>query len=254
MAQETCLAQGEENFTDHGSVNNSSSGDLEGSKGVAETRKTKVKTKKKIPGVVYLSYIPPKMNVKTVRSMLSKFGELGRIFLQPEKQHGKPRNFVEGWVEFTDKKVAKRVASTLNGVQVGGKRRAEYYHSLWSIKYLHRFRWTHLNERLAYEKAVRDQRLRTEIAQAKRESNFYVAAVQKSKRMRREAKEAGDDESARQSIDVRQRATEEEIAAKRSKKNADNAPKSGADFSLLRNIFVSGVSSDSEDSLDKADA
>lgn len=255
MAQETCLAQGEENCADPGSVNKSSSGDLEGTKGDAETRKTKGKVKKKkIPGVVYLSYIPPKMNVKTVRSMLSKFGELGRIFLQPEKQHGKPRNFVEGWVEFMDKKVAKRVAATLNGVQVGGKRRAEYYHSLWSIKYLHRFRWTHLNERLAYEKAVRDQRLRTEIAQAKRESNFYVSAVQKSKRMRREAKEGGgDDESSRPSIEVRQRATEEEIAAKRTKKNPDDAPKSGADFSLLRNIFVSGVSSDSEDSLDKFD-
>lgn len=235
-------------------MNEASSGDLEGSKGDAETTKTKAKVKKKkIPGVVYLSYIPPKMNVKTVRSMLSKFGELGRIFLQPEKQHGKPRNFVEGWVEFTDKKVAKRVAATLNGVQVGGKRRAEYYHSLWSIKYLHRFRWTHLNERLAYEKAVRDQRLRTEIAQAKRESNFYVAAVQKSKRLRREAKEAGDGDSSQRSIDVRQRATEEEIAAKRTRKGTDNAPKPGADFSLLRNIFVSGVSSDSEDSLDKLD-
>lgn len=211
----------------------------------AATQKVKTKKKKKVPGVVYLSYIPPKMNVKTVRSMLSKYGELGRIFLQPEKEHGKPRNFVEGWVEFADKKVAKRVAATLNGVQVGGKRRAEYYHSLWSIKYLHRFRWTHLNERLAYEKAVRDQRLRTEIAQAKRESNFYISAVQKSKRLRREAKEGvEDDASLRRSIDVRQRATDEEIVAKRAKKDADETSKPSADLSLLKNIFVSGVGLD----------
>lgn len=208
-----------------------------------------MKKKKKIPGVVYLSYIPPKMNVKTVRSMLSKYGELGRIFLQPEKDHGKARNFVEGWVEFMDKKVAKRVAATLNGVQVGGKRRAEYYYSLWSIKYLHRFRWTHLNERLAYEKAVRDQRLRTEIAQAKRESNFYISAVQKSKRLRREAREGGeDDASLRQSIDVRQRATDEEIVAKRAKKSAEGMSKPAADLGLLKNIFVSGVATGSDDS------
>uniref|UniRef100_A0A6M2CP22 Activator of basal transcription 1 n=1 Tax=Rhipicephalus microplus TaxID=6941 RepID=A0A6M2CP22_RHIMP len=209
------------------------------------TEKVKVKKKKKVPGVVYLSYIPPKMNVKTVRSMLSKYGELGRIFLQPEKEHGKPRNFVEGWVEFMDKKIAKRVAATLNGVQVGGKRRAEYYHSLWSIKYLHRFRWTHLNERLAYEKAVRDQRLRTEIAQAKRESNFYISAVQKSKRLRREAKEGvEDDDSLRRSIDVRQRATDEEIVAERAKKKADDSSKPSPDLSLLKNIFVGGVGLD----------
>uniref|UniRef100_A0A023GB21 Activator of basal transcription 1 n=1 Tax=Amblyomma triste TaxID=251400 RepID=A0A023GB21_AMBTT len=222
-----------------------------GSDGTGKKKTDKVK-KQKTPGVVYLSYIPPKMNVKTVRSMLSKFGEVGRIFLQPEKEHGRPRNFVEGWVEFMDKKVAKRVAATLNGVQVGGKRRAEYYHSLWSIKYLHRFRWTHLNERLAYEKAVRDQRLRTEIAQAKRESNYYISAVQKSKRMRREEKEGGDSAGSRPSIDVRQRATDDEVIAKRMKKNAEESLKTGADLSLLKNIFISGVagSDGSENELD----
>ena len=33
------------------------------------------------------------------------------------------------------------------------------------MKYLSRFKWTHLNERLAYEKEVHKQRLRTEIMQ-----------------------------------------------------------------------------------------
>uniref|UniRef100_A0A0K8R818 Activator of basal transcription 1 n=1 Tax=Ixodes ricinus TaxID=34613 RepID=A0A0K8R818_IXORI len=204
------------------------------------------KPKKKIPGVVYLSYIPPKMNVKTVRSMLSKFGELGRIFLQPEKPNAKKaRSFTEGWVEFADKKDAKCVANALNGTQVGGKRRADYYYSLWSIKYLHRFRWTHLNERLAYEKAVREQRLRTEIAQAKRESNFYIASVEKSKRMRREAKGKSDQaEPEEASIDIRQRPTDQQIVAKRARKgnDAERTGNSGADLSLLKNIFVSSAS------------
>ncbi|KAL3172899.1 hypothetical protein MRX96_049573 [Rhipicephalus microplus] len=254
MAEEKSDAMCDERLRDAISSDNASSpvSCSASAKSKTVTEKVKVKKKKKVPGVVYLSYIPPKMNVKTVRSMLSKYGELGRIFLQPEKEHGKPRNFVEGWVEFMDKKMAKRVAATLNGVQVGGKRRAEYYHSLWSIKYLHRFRWTHLNERLAYEKAVRDQRLRTEIAQAKRESNFYISAVQKSKRLRREAKEGvEDDDSLRRSIDVRQRATDEEIVAKRAKKKADDSSKPSADLSLLKNIFVGGVGlDDSGDELD----
>ena len=45
-----------------------------------------------------------------------------------------------------------------------------------------RFKWTHLSERLAYEKAVHHQRLRTEISQAKREADFFKANVEKSKR------------------------------------------------------------------------
>ena len=49
------------------------------------------------------------------------------------------------------------------------------------MKYLKSFRWTHLNERLAYEQEMRKQRLRQEIALAKKEANFYVQNVEKSK-------------------------------------------------------------------------
>lgn len=43
-----------------------------------------VKKSKKQPGVVYLSRIPTKMNVKLIRDYFSDFGTVGRIFLQPE--------------------------------------------------------------------------------------------------------------------------------------------------------------------------
>ena len=52
-----------------------------------------------------------------------------------------------------------------------------------------RFKWTHLSERLAYEKAVHHQRLRTEISQAKREADFFKTNVEKSKRMARKRKQ-----------------------------------------------------------------
>ena len=51
-----------------------------------------------------------------------------------------------------------------------------------------RFKWTHLSERLAYEKAVHQQRLRTEISQAKREADFFKSNVEKSKRLARKRK------------------------------------------------------------------
>jgi len=46
---------------------------------------------------------------------------------------------------------------------------------------LKKFRWTHLNERKAYEQEARKQRLRQEIALAKKETNFYIQNVEKSK-------------------------------------------------------------------------
>lgn len=48
-----------------------------------------------------------------------------------------------------------------------------------------RFKWIHLSERLAYERAVRKQRLQTEIAQAKREANFFSHNIDRSRKLRR---------------------------------------------------------------------
>ena len=74
------------------------------------------------PGIVYLSRIPPYMRVNKVRHLLSQFGEVGKIYLQPEnsmvrrrriRQGGKKkRKFVEGWVELKDKNIAKRITDS----------------------------------------------------------------------------------------------------------------------------------------------
>lgn len=38
-----------------------------------------------------------------------------------------------------------------------------------------------MSEKIAYEKATKEQRMRTEISQAKKEANFYVQNVEKGK-------------------------------------------------------------------------
>ncbi len=58
------------------------------------------------------------------------------------------KNFAEGWVEFEDKAVAKRVAVLLNGQQMGGRRRSAYHYDLWTLKYLPKFKWDHLTEEI----------------------------------------------------------------------------------------------------------
>ena len=71
------------------------------------------------------------------------------VVQQRRKKFGgnKRRNYTEGWVEFVDKRVAKAVAVTLNNTPVGGRKRHYYHDDLWNIKYLSKFRWTHLTEK-----------------------------------------------------------------------------------------------------------
>jgi ESF2/ABP1 family protein len=95
-------------------------------------------------------------------------------------------------VEFEDKAVAKHVAASLNGQQIGGRRRSAYHYDLWNLKYLPKFKWDHLTEEINYEKAIREQRMAQELAQAKREREFYLSRVDRSKAMAAmEARRAG---------------------------------------------------------------
>uniref|UniRef100_T1IYM0 Activator of basal transcription 1 n=1 Tax=Strigamia maritima TaxID=126957 RepID=T1IYM0_STRMM len=186
-------------------------------------------------GIIYLSTIPPTMNVKTIRQFFSKFGQTGNIFLKPNPRTSKKSMyyFTEGWIEFKNKKIAKRVASSLHNTQVGGKRRHKYYDSLWNIKYLHKFRWIHLNERLAHEKATHDQRMRAEIAQVKRETNHYVKSVETSKRLKRletRIKKEGKEWKDAPSTEIRQIEIKDVV-------NDNNNDAGAADMSLLANIF-----------------
>jgi len=70
-------------------------------------------------------------------------------------------------------------------LSIGGKKGSFYHDDIWTIRYLPKFKWNHLTERLAMEKAEKRRRLRAEIAQAKRENNLFLQNVEKSKRMKK---------------------------------------------------------------------
>jgi ESF2/ABP1 family protein len=156
---------------------------------VDELAKFQAKVEK--TGVCYMSRIPPFMKHTKLRSMLIKYGEIGRIYLNPEdskisakrKKYKKNRrvNYTEGWIEFMDKKIARQVAAMLNNTNMGGKKRSYYYDDIWNIKYLPKFKWNNLTEQLAYELKVKEQRLKNEISQAKRENKMYLKNVEKAK-------------------------------------------------------------------------
>jgi ESF2/ABP1 family protein len=113
---------------------------------VAEMEELELANKKS--GVCYLSRVPPFMTPKKVRLLLSKYADLGKLYLAPEgkverthtwiffllmsfpvdqkitarrRKYSKNRrvNYTEGWVEFKDKKKAKSLAAFLNMKQIG---------------------------------------------------------------------------------------------------------------------------------------
>ncbi|EGD76658.1 hypothetical protein PTSG_08008 [Salpingoeca rosetta] len=151
--------------------------------------------KKHERGIIYLSTIPPYMKPAKLRHIMSKFGEVDRIFLQPEdpkirkrrmeRGGSKKTNFSEGWVEFIKKKTAKKVAAMLNGSLVGGKKNNFHHDFLWNMKYLPKFKWHHLQERMEYEKASRRYRLRAEMARMQQQTTAYLQQVHAAKRLSR---------------------------------------------------------------------
>lgn len=140
------------------------------------------KEEKDRTGIVYISRIPPLMGPQELRSFLCPFGEISRVYLTPVDKTGTKRRglFIDGWVEFKNKKAAKNAALALNGTTVAGKRTGKYYGELWSIKYLAKFKWHQLTEQLEYEKATRQQKMMMEISQAKREASFYLKQAEKA--------------------------------------------------------------------------
>ncbi|XP_050876709.1 pre-rRNA-processing protein esf2 isoform X2 [Lathyrus oleraceus] len=162
--------------------------------------KLKLKMKKKLEketekaqkrGVCYLSRIPPHMDHVKLRQLLSQFGDIQRIFLAPQESSARVQfkrarasqnqAYSEGWVEFANKFVAKRVANNLNGEQIGGRKRSSFYYDLWNIKYLSKFKWDDLTEELAFKRATREQKVALELSAAKKERDFYMSKVDQSR-------------------------------------------------------------------------
>ncbi|CAG2162411.1 unnamed protein product [Oppiella nova] len=197
-------------------------------------------------GIVYLSYVPMGLNATRLRQLMAEYGEVNRIFLQKEKSANESAKkqrrasvkksyncrYVEGWVEFRKKSVAKLAAGVLNGQQIGGKRRTKFYDQIWSLKYLHKFKWSHLAEQLSYEKALTQQKLRFEISRAKKETSFYEQMTHKFKYQSKHktADEGSGETSARDRRHYKQRVTDELIRQNKST-NSD------VDFELLSKIF-----------------
>ncbi|KAL7532362.1 hypothetical protein ACHAXR_007595 [Thalassiosira sp. AJA248-18] len=162
-------------------------------------------------GIVYLSRVPPRMGPAKVKTLLADFGTITRVYLVEEdktvrKKRRKAggssgKRYTEGWVEFESKKVAKLVGETLNMTRITNHKGSIHYDDMWSVKFLRGFKWSHLTEKVAYERRVREQKLKVEMMEVRRENASYIAQVEAGKKMdfieerrkKRGAAGAGDD-------------------------------------------------------------
>uniref|UniRef100_A0A0K2UH24 Activator of basal transcription 1 n=1 Tax=Lepeophtheirus salmonis TaxID=72036 RepID=A0A0K2UH24_LEPSM len=175
--------------------------------------------KKKKPGIIYLSSIPHGFNVSRTTAYFSKFGQVGRVFLQPNsRDKNKLKSFIEGWIEYMSKSVAREVAESINCTHVGGKKRSKSHDVLWNVKYLPRFKWSHLTERMNYEKVVHNQKMRNEVSQAKKEVDYFRTNIDKCKNIKT------DEIQSPRPYDFFLKDTESAIFAKRKRQSTTQSP------------------------------
>lgn len=69
---------------DEGSAADEDDGDDDDASEEEKSLKKTEEDKRCVPGIIYLGHIPPRLRPKHLRNLLSVYGEIGRIFLQPE--------------------------------------------------------------------------------------------------------------------------------------------------------------------------
>ena len=144
-------------------------------------------------GVLYIARVPPRMGPAKIRTLLSEFGTVTRVYLVEEDRAARKRRrrlatgsggaggkrYTEGWAEFENKRDARLVGERLNTTPITNHKRSVHYGDLWNVKYLRKFKWEHLTEKVAYERRVREQKMRIELMQARRENAAYAEKVER---------------------------------------------------------------------------
>jgi ESF2/ABP1 family protein len=63
------------------------------------------------------------------------------------------------------------------------KKNSYYKDDFWTIKYLPKFKWENLTEKLAYDARVRKEKLNMEMKKASKKKEFYLDKMEKSKKI-----------------------------------------------------------------------
>ncbi len=145
--------------------------------------------------MVYLSRVPPGLDVGALRALLSRTGALGRVWLRAEdasivsarrKLGGRRRGgFSDGWVEYTRRRDARNAVELLNGrPMAGAKRGGRWKDDLWCLKLLQKgFTWEDLVEETCGNKRERVLKVKAAVAASRREKAFVEERAELAKRI-----------------------------------------------------------------------
>jgi ESF2/ABP1 family protein len=128
------------------------------------------------------------MKSHKLRYILNQYGTVRRMYLRKEplwrykkrldKGGRKGRLFLDGWAEFEKKRDAKFCEEKLNG-QITGLR-GRWANDIWSIKYLHGFKWIHLDEALEKERKQHLDRYKEENEKARETAKKWLKQTKSS--------------------------------------------------------------------------
>ena len=134
------------------------------------------------------------------------------------------------------------MVQSLNGNIIGGKKGSYYHDDIWAMKYLPRFKWSNLTEKLAYDSAVQKKKLQQEMTQVKKETNFFLEQMDKNKqitaikRKREEKQTSSNPNSTPKSSGVASTGSESSSRAPKQRKLAQQSNKITS--SVLANVFT----------------
>lgn len=162
-------------------------------------RPTEKPKRKKAPGVIYLSSLPPYLRPSALRNLLTQrgFGPITRLFLAPAAKPtrgpklkstpttpSKRQLYSEGWIEFASQSTAKVCAETLNAAPVGGKKGGFYRDDVWNMKYLRGMSWDELMAGVREERREEEGRRDEERLVLARETKRFVESVERGRKMK----------------------------------------------------------------------
>ncbi|XP_032581281.1 pre-rRNA-processing protein esf2-like [Drosophila sechellia] len=121
-------------------------------------------------GVITISNVPKDMTVLRLYEIMGMHSLIGRVYVQPKEllSFKTNNNYRKGWVEFISKSGAKKIARELNNKPISRKTSSPFYGLLWNMKFLPRFKWHHLHDRMEYEYGFVYKRRRVIKKQAKK--------------------------------------------------------------------------------------
>lgn len=181
------------------------------------------KRKKAKSGVVYISRIPPGMDVGALRALVGRVGQLGRVWLRAESAEARAERralgssrrrgeFMDGWVEFVKRGDAKRAVELLNGqAMCGATRRGRWADDLWCMRFLKDYTWGDLVEETCGGGRERTLKVKAEVAAARRERNFVEERVAMARKMGKKEGEREGVRRFRQKRVIREREWEEDM-------------------------------------------